>query len=147
MLDPEVSEARPCEHAKQDKYHVRNWAEYNAALRRRGDLTIWFAEEAIAKWQAAKTGKPGGHKKYSDVAIETGLVVRLVYKLAYRHTQGFLNSIASLRVPDRMRDTQQDDRARDARYLLRRVTCDQRGGRSASRRVTQQRHATPLLNR
>ena len=35
-------------HAKQKKYHVRNWAEYNEGLRRRGDLTVWFDEEAIA---------------------------------------------------------------------------------------------------
>ena len=32
-------------HAKQKKYHVRNWAEYNEGLRRRGDLTVWFDEE------------------------------------------------------------------------------------------------------
>ena len=47
-------------HAKQKKYHVRNWAEYNEGLRRRGDLTVWFDEEAIANWKADKTGKPGG---------------------------------------------------------------------------------------
>ena len=29
-------------HAKQKNYHVRNWAEYNEGLRRRGDLTVWF---------------------------------------------------------------------------------------------------------
>ena len=34
-------------HAKQKKYHVRNWAEYNEGLRRRGDLTVWFDEEAL----------------------------------------------------------------------------------------------------
>ena len=39
-------------HAKQKKYHVRNWAEYNEGLRRRGDLTVWFDEEAIANWKA-----------------------------------------------------------------------------------------------
>ena len=83
-------------HAKQKKYHVRNWAEYNEGLRRRGDLTVWFDEEAIANWMADKTGKPGGQRVYSDLAIETGLVVRMVYKLAYRQTEGFLNSIASL---------------------------------------------------
>ena len=38
-------------HAKQKKYHVRNWAEYNEGLRRRGDLTVWFDEEAIANWK------------------------------------------------------------------------------------------------
>ena len=85
-------------HAKQKKYHVRNWAEYNEGLRRRGDLTVWFDEEAIANWKADKTGKPGGQRVYSDMAIETGLVVRMVYKLAYRQTEGFLHSIASLRL-------------------------------------------------
>ena len=83
-------------HAKQKKYHVRNWAEYNEGLRRRGDLTVWFDEEAIANWMADKTGKPGGQRVYSDLAIETSLVVRMVYKLAYRQTEGFLHSIASL---------------------------------------------------
>ena len=83
-------------HAKQKKYHVRNWAEYNEGLRRRGDLTVWFDEEAIANWKADKTGKPGGQRVYSDMAIETGLVVRMVYKLAYRQTEGFLHSMASL---------------------------------------------------
>ena len=83
-------------HAKQKKYHVRNWAEYNEGLRRRGDLTVWFDEEAIANWKADKTGKPGGQRVYSDMAIETGLVVWMVYKLAYRQTEGFLHSIASL---------------------------------------------------
>ena len=83
-------------HAKQKTYHVRNWAEYNEGLRRRGDLTVWFDEEAIANWKADKTGKPGGQRVYSDMAIETGLVVRMVYKLAYRQTEGFLHSIASL---------------------------------------------------
>ena len=46
--------------------------------------------------KADKTGKPGGQRVYSDMAIETGLVVRMVYKLAYRQTEGFLHSIASL---------------------------------------------------
>ena len=64
--------------------------EYNEGLRRRGDLTVWFDEEAIANWKADKTGKPGGQRVYSDMAIETGLVVRMVYKLAYRQTEGFL---------------------------------------------------------
>ena len=92
-------------HAKQKKYHVRNWAEYNEGLRRRGDLTVWFDEEAIANWKADKTGKPGGQRVYSDMALETSLVVRMVYKLAYRQTEGFLHSMASrlglgIEIPD-----------------------------------------------
>ena len=67
-------------YAKQKKYGRRNWAAYNDALRRRGDLTIWFCHDAIGTWAADKTGKPGGQKKYSELAIETALVVRVIYK-------------------------------------------------------------------
>jgi hypothetical protein len=28
-------------------YRVKNWPDYDAALRRRGDLTIWVTAEAI----------------------------------------------------------------------------------------------------
>ena len=47
-------------HAKQKKYHVRNWAEYNEGLRRRGDLTVWFDEEAIANWNLRRPGFANG---------------------------------------------------------------------------------------
>jgi hypothetical protein len=30
---------------------VTNRAEYDAALRRRGSLTVWFTDEAIAAWR------------------------------------------------------------------------------------------------
>ena len=41
MFEHEVSQALlQYKHAKQKKYHVRNWAEYNEGLRPlRGDLT------------------------------------------------------------------------------------------------------------
>jgi len=29
------------------KYKVTNWPKYNEDLRRRGDITIWFTEEAL----------------------------------------------------------------------------------------------------
>ena len=45
-------------HAKK-KYRIRNWRAYTEALRRRGDLTVWFDVAAIEEWQADKTGKPG----------------------------------------------------------------------------------------
>ena len=67
-------------HAKKKKYPIRNWGAYTEALRRRGDLTVWFDVDAIKKWKADKTGQPGGQRKYADVAIETGLVVRMIYK-------------------------------------------------------------------
>ncbi|NMM29067.1 MAG: hypothetical protein HHJ12_17755 [Glaciimonas sp.] len=35
---------------------MTNWPQYNEALRRRGDITNWFIEEAIAQWHPIKTG-------------------------------------------------------------------------------------------
>ena len=38
------------------KYRVRNWAAYEKSLRRRGDITIWFAAAAVRSWNARPTG-------------------------------------------------------------------------------------------
>ena len=35
---------------KKAKYSVTNGSEYNDALRKRGDITIWFTDEAIDAW-------------------------------------------------------------------------------------------------
>lgn len=58
------------------RYKVTNWTDYNAALRRRGDITIWFTQEVIAEWRPAKTGGRGRPIEYSDHAIETAMLIR-----------------------------------------------------------------------
>src|SRR5271170_4994409 len=60
------------------RYRVTNWPEYDAALVRRGSLTLWFTEEAVAAWRAPATGVRGGQPIYWATAIETGLTLRLV---------------------------------------------------------------------
>ena len=89
----------------KQRYRVRNWPEYEAGLRKRGDLTLWFSEEAIAAWRAPTGEKPGGQPVHSDLAIEAALTVRLVYGLALRQTEGFLRAVSALldsglRIPD-----------------------------------------------
>ena len=37
------------------RYKVRNWAEYNRALIRRGQLTLWIDEAAVDAWNHAGT--------------------------------------------------------------------------------------------
>src|SRR6201990_1586566 len=78
------------------KYRVTNWPEYDAALVRRGSLTVWGTEEAIAAWHAPATGKRGGQPVYSGLAIQTGLALRLVLRLGLRQIEGTLGSIAHL---------------------------------------------------
>jgi hypothetical protein len=79
------------------KYRVRNWPEYNRALIARGSLTLWVDEQAVSAWR--RRGSPQGRGRpriYSDTAIECALVVRTVFHLSLRATQGFLESVVRL---------------------------------------------------
>ncbi len=82
------------------KYRVTNWAEYNEALRQRGDVTVWFSEDAVSRWCALRSGKRGGQQRYSDLAIETCLTLRAVFGLPLRQTQGFVRSLLRLMQTD-----------------------------------------------
>ncbi|MDA0912175.1 MAG: IS5 family transposase [Proteobacteria bacterium] len=82
----------------KQKHKVSNWSEYNDALRRRGDITFWLSEDAIAKWYENDrvydgTGAP---QLYTDYAITVCYEIKLVYKLPLRQLQGFLNSLFEL---------------------------------------------------
>ena len=87
------------------QYRVENWPAYNQALVRRGDLTVWLSSEAIAAWTARRSGRRGGQRRYSDLAIETALTLRLISHLPLRQAEGFLHALfgimrLDLSVPD-----------------------------------------------
>ena len=87
------------------KYRVKNWAAYEGALRERGDITIWFDTEARSAWDAPPSGRPGGQRRYSNLAIVTSLSLRVIFHLPLRQTEGFVASLIglmglSLRTPD-----------------------------------------------
>lgn len=76
---------------------IRNWPEYNAALKKRGSLSIWVSQEALKQWATKeKTGRRGASDTYTDLAIETMAAVQAVFSLPGRQTQGFLESIFEL---------------------------------------------------
>lgn len=75
---------------------VTNWADYNEGLRRRGDLTVWISEDALALWSAPRRTTRGGQPHYSDLAIELCLTLGLVFKQPLRQTQGLMRSIVRL---------------------------------------------------
>jgi hypothetical protein len=92
-------------HIPKQRHRVTNWAEYDAALRARGSLTVWFTPEAVAAWAAAPRISRGGQPTYSDLAIATALTLRAVFRLALRQTEGLISSILQmldldLAVPD-----------------------------------------------
>ena len=63
------------------KYHVQNWAAYDRALVCRGDITIWLSPAALAAWDPDGAGTRGAQRKYSDLAIESALTLRLLFHL------------------------------------------------------------------
>src|SRR3954468_5646881 len=69
-------------HIPRQKHKVTNWPAYDASLRQRGSLTVWFTDEAIAA--------------YSELAILTALTLRAVFRLAYRQTEGLIGSLMRL---------------------------------------------------
>ncbi len=78
------------------KYHVQHWASYDRALVRRGDITIWLSPAAIAAWEPHEAGTRGAQRKYSDLAIESALTLRLLFHLPLRQAEGFLTSLFAL---------------------------------------------------
>jgi hypothetical protein len=108
------------------KYRVNNWAEYDRALVQRGDITLWISEDAISTWKPAPTGLRGAQRKFSDQAIETAPVLRLVFNLPLRQAEGFLQSVlslmdADLEAPDH---TTLSRRGQGLNVDLHRVACD-----------------------
>jgi hypothetical protein len=100
-----------CRHRiPKQRYRVTNWAEYDASLRQRGSLTIWFTTEAIAAWRAEPRTTRGGQPHYSALAIQTALTLRAVFRVALRQTEGLIGSILQLlgldlAVPDQSKRT------------------------------------------
>src|SRR3954463_3990681 len=78
------------------RYKVRNWPEYDRALQQRDSLTVWVTPEALAAWHPPRrTGRRGRPRDYSDVAIETGHLLRLAFGRPWRQTEGLLRSLAT----------------------------------------------------
>jgi hypothetical protein len=75
---------------------VTNWAEYDAGLRARGSLTVWFTPEAVEAWKAEPRTGRGGQPSYSALAIATALTLRAVFRLVLRQTEGLIASVLQL---------------------------------------------------
>lgn len=106
MKKKNTKKSKPKAKKSSQTYRVRNWSEYNKSLVNRGNLTVWISEEAIKQWyNLEKTGKQGSSNTYSDFAIEACLMLKMLFKLDYRKTQGLVDSLfvllqISLSAPD-----------------------------------------------
>ena len=92
-------------HIPKQSRKVVNWREYDASLRQRGSLTVWFTDDAIEGWRAQPRTTQGGQPSYSSLAILTALTLKAVFHLALRQTEGLIGSVIAmlgldLAVPD-----------------------------------------------
>jgi hypothetical protein len=76
----------------KNKYKVTNWQQYNAGLKQRGSINVWIASDIAQQWRYGGKNCRGGQYQYSATAITICLVVRKVYHLALRQTEGFISS-------------------------------------------------------
>ena len=81
----------------KSSYKITNWSKYNESLVQRGSITFWFSEDVIDQWEHANEVPKVGHPfVYSDIAIESLLVLRELFRLPYRQTEGLGRSLAQL---------------------------------------------------
>ena len=75
-------------------YRTANWRSYNAALKQRGSLLIWFDPET--QWLGAPSGKRGRSATFSDAAIQACLTLKALVGLPLRQTTGLVASLMKL---------------------------------------------------
>ena len=51
---PFKANAKSRHHIPKQKRRLTNWPAYEASLRQRGDLTVWFTDDAVAAWRASR---------------------------------------------------------------------------------------------
>ncbi|MBL3610678.1 IS5 family transposase [Rhodovulum sulfidophilum] len=73
------------------RHRRTNWSEYNAALRQRGSLSVWFDPDTV--WLAGKTGKRGRPETFSDAAVQVCLTLKVLFGLPLRQTVGLVESL------------------------------------------------------
>ncbi|MFT6223615.1 MAG: hypothetical protein ACJA1F_001460 [Paracoccaceae bacterium] len=81
------------------KYKTKNWSSYNESLKQRGSLSIWFDQEMV--WTPPSSGKRGRRQQFSDTAIQTCLMLKVLFGMPLRQTTGFFQSLLRLAGLDR----------------------------------------------
>jgi hypothetical protein len=81
---------------KKRQYRIRNWQHYNKALVARGSLTLWVEQHVLSAWLSTERGGRGRPRLYTDAAILCALLMKEVYHLPLRSTQGLVRSILYL---------------------------------------------------
>ena len=77
-------------------YRIRNWPHYITALINRGSISVWLDPHSIDHWLNSESASVGRPNLYADAAILCAMLIREVYHLPLRQTQGFIRSLFQL---------------------------------------------------
>jgi IS5 family transposase len=76
------------------QYRTTNWPAYNASLKQRGSLDVWF--DAEMDWFSLPSGRPGRPLRFSDRAIEFCLTLKGLFHLPLRQVTGLVASLLKM---------------------------------------------------
>jgi hypothetical protein len=65
----------------------------------RGSLMLWIAPDALANWAAVPRMSRGGPAQYSDVVIESTLMLGCAFRLRLSQGEGLMRSVLALTLP------------------------------------------------
>jgi hypothetical protein len=81
----------------KQQYRIRNWPQYNRALIGRGSLTLWIDSRSTDTWLDHDwPARRGRRRTYTDAAILCALLIREIYHLPLRSTEGLVRSVLRL---------------------------------------------------
>ncbi|WP_324016973.1 IS5 family transposase [Aeromonas hydrophila] len=76
---------------------ITNWPKYNKSLINRGSLTFWVDAKVMNNWfHHDHHGRRGRSQLYTDQTIRTFLMLKGIFSLSLRATQGLLDSLFEL---------------------------------------------------
>ena len=81
---------------EKQQYRISNWPEYNRSLENRGNVTFIIDDEVIKNWYSDAPAQRGAQQVYSDVCIEAIMMIKTVFRLAYRQARGFVVGLLKL---------------------------------------------------
>ncbi|MBL0656970.1 transposase, partial [Aeromonas caviae] len=82
---------------------ITNWSQYNKSLVHSGSLTFWVDADVMNNWfqhdhhdHHDHHGRRGRSQLYTDQSICTFLMLKGIFNLTLRATQGLLDSLFEL---------------------------------------------------
>lgn len=92
------SKPRCTSRSKAGRYKIKNWKQYNCSLINRGNITLWFSPDVKLMHEPSEEEprKRGGQPQYTDEHIEMCCMIRKLYWLPFRQTQGTVSSIVKM---------------------------------------------------